>query len=549
MRRMFAKLSKTILIVVSLTVILAALFPVGAFAQEGGVEADPLEIADQESLAVDASQLSADGNWIRFRGRTILPVGDSVTQGWMVLGKNFDQEAYLNALDRRGINAVLIWAYMGISDQKADERIGYDAPELWPWVKENGKFQLDRFNDEYFNRLRSFVQSANTKDIMVVITVHDGWTKDNFSGHPFNKANGGPLDSNGQYVELADYAREMPASYNESWGRKEKHQYYLERFSDRLIQATGDLPNVMYEIMNEGEWYNQTANRKFQVHFLDFFKARTAAPLLVNDDHVGGADFFGERSADVITLHKPLWKRSDSARTFFDHHASQSNAKPVFFTEPIPDYRGDRADLTAIMRMMWGTILGGSGFVMQNDASFGFDPNTRMAGKAGARDALLDLEGHAARFINDANRDLSAMEPKGSLCSTGVCLVNPGKNYLVYAQNGSSFTVNLRGYNDTFEVSWYNPETGELKRDQDIPGGKEVSFSPPSNSDWVLELRRAAGATKPDPKQPQPTQQPPQPTQGPPKPQQPAPTPSGPGQQTPPVDRDPTFLPLINNNG
>jgi len=195
------------------------------------------------------------------------------------------------------------------------------------------------------------------------------------------------------------------------------------------------------------------------------------------------------------------------------------------------------------MRMMWGTILGGSGFVMQNDASFGFDPNTRMAGKAGARDALLDLEGHAARFINDANRDLSAMEPKGSLCSTGVCLVNPGKNYLVYAQNGSSFTVNLRGYNDTFEVSWYNPETGELKRDQDIPGGKEVSFSPPSNSDWVLELRRAAGATKPDPKQPQPTQQPPQPTQG------PAPTPSGPGQQTPPVDRDPTFLPLINNNG
>ena len=62
-------------------------------------------------------------------------MGDSITQGWMELGTDFDQHAYLQALGRRGINTVLLWSYIGVVDQVADPRIGYNAPELWPWIK------------------------------------------------------------------------------------------------------------------------------------------------------------------------------------------------------------------------------------------------------------------------------------------------------------------------------------------------------------------------------------------------------------------------------
>jgi len=97
--------------------------------------------------ALMAGEWQCDGHWLRFRGKPILLVGDSITQGWMELGADFDQRAYVDALARRGINVLLLWSYIGVVDQAADPRIGYDAPELWPWVRTNDKFDLMRFND------------------------------------------------------------------------------------------------------------------------------------------------------------------------------------------------------------------------------------------------------------------------------------------------------------------------------------------------------------------------------------------------------------------
>jgi len=99
------------------------------------------------NTVLTADVWQCDGHWLQFRGKPILLIGDSITQGWMELGTNFDQKAYLDALARRGINVLLLWSYIGVVDQATDARIGYDAPELWPWVRANGKFDLTRFNE------------------------------------------------------------------------------------------------------------------------------------------------------------------------------------------------------------------------------------------------------------------------------------------------------------------------------------------------------------------------------------------------------------------
>lgn len=155
----------------------------------------PTVMASEVSANGGSVCVSSDSHWLQFRGRPVLLIGDSITQGWMELGADFDQQAYLRALAQRGVNAVLLWAYIGIDDQRADERIGYDAPEIWPWVRQRGQFDLQRFNDRYFERLRNLVRRAGQQGIVVVITVHDGWTKTRFAGHPFSRANGGALES------------------------------------------------------------------------------------------------------------------------------------------------------------------------------------------------------------------------------------------------------------------------------------------------------------------------------------------------------------------
>ncbi len=206
--------------------------------------------------ALTGAEWRCDGHWLQFRGKPILLIGDSITQGWMELGINFDQKAYLDALAGRGINVLLLWSYIGVVDQPADPRIGYNAPELWPWVRASGKFDLMRFNDAYFDRLHELIRLADANSIVVVIQVHDGWTKTKFAGHPFNAAHGGPLTNKAQFVELHDYDHEMPLVFDPRWTRLQKHQFYLERFCGRLLQAATDTPNVLFEIFNEGEWYD-----------------------------------------------------------------------------------------------------------------------------------------------------------------------------------------------------------------------------------------------------------------------------------------------------
>ena len=57
--------------------------------------------------------------------------------------------------------------------QQQDARIGYDAPELRPWAgsPDDRSFNLRELNPAYFARLRELVSYAESKQIVVLITV------------------------------------------------------------------------------------------------------------------------------------------------------------------------------------------------------------------------------------------------------------------------------------------------------------------------------------------------------------------------------------------
>ena len=288
---------------------------------------------------------SQPGHYLEWNGSPVLLIGDSVTQGWMEGGTNFDQEAYVDALASRGINLLMIWSYMGTSAsiQQSDVRIAYDAPEIWPWVgsPDSGDFDLTQLNQAYFDRLKDLVAYCETKGIVVLICIHDGWAKGRFDGHPFNTALGnGPLTERQQYVELSDYDHEMPETYNPSWGREEKNQYFQERFCDRLITELDSYSNVIYEMMNEGDWYDKWYDRTlrdpYEQHFLAFFRSRSDNLLLTNTDHVPGDDPHNDAKVDVITLHGDWTDRFGDFQSGF--HTTP--ARPYLMSEPVPGWEG-----------------------------------------------------------------------------------------------------------------------------------------------------------------------------------------------------------------
>jgi hypothetical protein len=282
----------------------------------------------------------------------------------------------------------------------------------------------------------------------------------------------------------------MPTTYNPSWNYKQKNQYFQERFADKLITELEPYSNVIYEMFNEGEWYNQTYRKAHEEHFLRFFNDRTDALLMSNADHISGFDEHNNSEIDIVSRHRPAWTGNHST---FVSGFNQTPVKSYFMSECIPEYNGTNMSVDTIRQGAWEAAIAGTGWVAQNDTSFGWDPNAAIASQAANRDAVYDNIGHVANFFNDLGVEFWNMAPNTSLSSTGMCLADTGDEYVVYAANGGTFWVNLSaGIGKTFSVQWYNPRTGVLTSSGSVSGATLKYFTAPDSKDWVLRLTTGA---------------------------------------------------------
>ncbi len=432
------------------------------------------------------------GHYLEWRGKPLLLCGDSITQGWMECGANLDQDHYVDALASRGINLLMLWAYKGTSAemQRSDRRIGYDAPEIIPWSgsADSSSLDLRQLNDAYFERLKKLVSRAEQCGIVVLITIHDGWTKTAFSGHPFNQACGnGPLSDRRQYVELADYDHEMSEQFDPAWSRAQKNQHYQERFCARLIAELRSCSNVIYEMFNEGEWYPREQRRKHEQHFLAFFRARCSNVLLSNTDHITNDDPNADGKVDVVSWHPQGWVGQFNR---FADAFRQRPPKPCLYSEPVPEFDGQSPSLDIVRRSAWETLLAGAGWVNQNDTSFGWDSQAKYSERAALREAAYDVAGHAARFFNNSGVAFWEMEPHGELAGSGICLARPGVEYVAYAPEGGSLALRLPpDVGGSARIRWFNPRTGEFTQQKSIQlNGSGSSFVPPFTGDAVLHV-------------------------------------------------------------
>lgn len=458
---------------------MARLLSIILFCCYSGLSARPLE---------PVRSLSTDGQFIRLNGELTLLVGDSVTQGWMELGSNFDGKAYLDKLSRNKCNAVMLWSYIGIDNQSGDRRIAYDAPEIWPWQKTENAFNLAKRNPEYFRHLREFVEYAQKKGIVVIITIHDGWTKTRFAGHPFNAALGGPISQREQYIDLHDYYTEMPNQFDLGWNRMQKNQFYQEKFCRWLIDAVGECPNVIFEILNEGEWYNSQKLDLYETHFLRFIKKRTKCLTMINER----SNLRDNPDCDIFSLHQPNWSKDTvitDSFNLFTKELSSNPLKPLVFSEPVPEYSGDRSLNRGLMRLMWGTVLSSSSFVVQNDCSFAFDKLSTMSSEIPERDIIYLLEGHCARFMGSI--DLCGMIPNGGLASSGVCLASPGREYVIYSQK-RMVEIDLSSLRGAGSYRYLDPATGIASKWREIEGGGKVLQDTGSNNDMIIHIKSGA---------------------------------------------------------
>jgi hypothetical protein len=251
----------------------------------------------------------------------------------------------------------------------------------------------------------------------------------------------------------------------------------------------------MYEMFNEGEWYNPTQRHQHEQHFLAFFRARCANLLLSNTDHITGDNPHSDAKVDIVTLHSQPWTgKFGNFQTGFN----TTPVKPYLESEPVPEFNGTTPPMAEIRQCVWERALAGAGWVNQNDTSFGWDPGAAITAQAANRNLAYDYAGHCARFFNGTNADVQFwnMQPNSTLATTGICLARAGMEYVVYSASGASFGVNLSASTNAFTVRWYNPRTGQTTTNANLNGGSASQvFTKPDTNDWTLHLKTTASTT------------------------------------------------------
>jgi hypothetical protein len=164
-----------------------------------------------------------------------------------------DYRAYVDFLTNHGHNFIRLWRWEHFKSQ-ALAGIPFHlcmSPQPWPRIGPGAaldggpKFDLARFDQAYFDRLRDRVIAAGNEGIYVAVMLFDGFAlhlspaPDNIEGHPFHAAN----NINGIGItSIVDY-QVLPLD--------PRVQSLQEAYLRQVLDTVHDLPNVLYEVANE----------------------------------------------------------------------------------------------------------------------------------------------------------------------------------------------------------------------------------------------------------------------------------------------------------
>ncbi len=418
-------------------------------------------------------------------GKAIYLTGSHTWPNLVDIGKGdppprFDFDAYLAFLGRFGHNFIRLWTWEPVTwntKQNGQKRVHRAAPQPFartgPGQALDGKpkFDLTKYDPEYFGRLRRRVQAAGEAGIYVSIMLFEGWamqfSEGAWRGHPFHPANNVQAldpDANrdGNGLELYTLASPGATAFQEAYVRK-------------VVDTVNDLDNVLFEISNE----NHPPSTKWQYHMIDFIHR------------------YEKTKAKQHPVGMTFQYKGGSNRTLFDSPADWISPNPEGGYRDDPPAADGKKVILNDTDHLWG--IGGNPAWVWKSFLRGMNPlfmdpyDGQVLPPGGARwDPVRRAMGQTLRVARRV--DLAAMTPQGSLASTGYCLasVGDGAEFLVYLPQGGEATVDLSALRGLLETRWMNPADGAWQAAPATPGGRQARLKSPFAGDAVLWLDRRA---------------------------------------------------------
>jgi len=395
-----------------------------------------------------------------------------------------DFRAYLAFLSQHHHNFFRLWAWESAFNPNAQQSTIYYDP--MPWQRRgpgtaldgNPKFDLTRFNRTYFDRLRTRVKAARDNGLYASVMLFNGFSiegKGNvggnpWEGHPFNPRNNVNDIDGGGSRGIHTLANPAVTARQEAYVRK-------------VIDTVNDLDNVLYEITNEDT--GGPADIAWQVHIIQFVKSYETTKAR---QHPVGMTVPWPEGNDATLLASPADWISPAAKL------PTADGRKVFINDTDHSYFwiGLKADGLAAQRAwVWENFTRGCQCLFMDpylDPSHDPGRNNPVDGRPDPYwDSIRKAMGQTRTYAERMN--LAATAPHGELASTGFCLADPGREYLVYLPQGGGVTVDLSAATGALVVEWMDAAEGTVTRAEPTTAGRQQTLKAPFTGDAVLYLR------------------------------------------------------------
>jgi hypothetical protein len=456
-------------------------------------------------------------HYFLFHDRGLALVGSGEHYG-AVLNGDFDYAKYLATLEAEGMNYTRLFggSYVEVPGKSFGILRNDLAPAsgrfVAPWARSEtagyagggNKFDLEKWNPEYFARLHGFLAEAERRKIVVEITLFSSqYAEAQWAMSPFNRAN------NVNHTDAIDW-RKVNTLEN---GNVLAHQ---EKYVRKLVREANRSPNVIFEIANE-PWSDRPvlanvvnpylfAGRDQYPNSVDLpddlsmtWQTRVAEWITSEESKLPNRHLIAQNCCNFVY---PMRQTIPGVSVVNFHYAYPEAAvlnyglgKPLSYDET--GFLGREDEKYA--RQAWNFMLSGGGVFDNLDYSFSVGDEDGKDHEANGPGGGSPELRRRLRILSDFLRDLPLVEMAPDFDTVqqagGVVthmLSSHAGEYAMYVDGDGPAEIRLKLPPGKYSGSWVDAITGERK---DVggfnhPGGEKILKTPAFRNGIAARISR-----------------------------------------------------------
>jgi len=425
-------------------------------------------------------------HYFSYKGKPTILITSGEHYG-AVMNPDFDYRKYLETLQKDGLNLTrtMTGAYFEPAGafNISKNTLAPDALKfLCPWARvENGlKFDLNRWDEAYFARLKDFVAEAQKRGVIVELSLFCPFYEEmQWDLSPFNIKN----NVNGLGA--------IPRTDVYTLDKNKGLLAVQEKMVRKVVEELKGFPNLIYEICNEPyfggitiEWQNRIA------------QVITDAEKSFRNQHL--------ISQNIGNGFQKIQEPNPLVSVFNFHYATPPKAVTLNFDlnkvigENETGFNGQKD--STYRKEAWELILAGGGLFNNLDYSFTTDNEDGTfqypaAQPGGGTPAYRRQLSYLKKFIESFN--FVGMKPDTMVYAGGLVgknkvyvLAETGKQYAIYWMGGKQVQLELNLPKGNYSLEWMNPLNGKYEKKIKLNhvGGKAKLESPAYSEDFSLRI-------------------------------------------------------------